>query len=210
MRVISGFGSSSVGVRRGFTLIELLVVISIIGILLGITLPVLSTVQDSARRTACLSNLKQVGAGLEIYRSDHDGILPYALPLHDTVATVQTGSLPEDSILAVLLDVVESAEACICPNDDDIPEIAYARAGGPVGVHCSYEYTAGFLMLQRESQFGDPEPEIAVSRFYEQEAPRDLHVMGDAGDYHPGGPVRDRNAVFFGDWRADWMVWGGG
>ena len=45
--------------RRGFTLIELLVVIAIIAILAAILFPVYARIKESARRTMCLSYLRQ-------------------------------------------------------------------------------------------------------------------------------------------------------
>jgi prepilin-type N-terminal cleavage/methylation domain-containing protein len=53
--------------KRGFTLIELLVVIAIIAILAGLILPVLARARESARRTSCASNLKQIGTCLGLY-----------------------------------------------------------------------------------------------------------------------------------------------
>jgi prepilin-type N-terminal cleavage/methylation domain-containing protein/prepilin-type processing-associated H-X9-DG protein len=47
--------------RRGFTLVELLVVIAIIGVLVAILIPAIQAARESARRTQCSSNLRQVG-----------------------------------------------------------------------------------------------------------------------------------------------------
>ena len=58
--------------KRGFTLIELLVVIAIIAILAAILFPVFQKVRENARRTACLSNLKQIGLGVTQYDQDFD------------------------------------------------------------------------------------------------------------------------------------------
>ena len=62
--------------RSGFTLIELLVVIAIIAILAAILFPVFARARESARKTQCLSNMKQLGNAIMMYTNDYDEYFP--------------------------------------------------------------------------------------------------------------------------------------
>src|SRR2546426_455962 len=62
--------------RGGFTLVELLVVIGIIAVLISILLPTLSKARESAKRTQCLSNLRQIGIYLNIYANTYRQQVP--------------------------------------------------------------------------------------------------------------------------------------
>jgi len=62
--------------RKAFTLIELLVVIAIIAILAAILFPVFAQAKEAAKKTADLSNVKQLGTSIAIYLSDTDDVMP--------------------------------------------------------------------------------------------------------------------------------------
>jgi prepilin-type N-terminal cleavage/methylation domain-containing protein/prepilin-type processing-associated H-X9-DG protein len=65
--------------RRAFTLIELLVVIAIIAILAAILFPVFAQAREQARKSACLSNVKQLGTAIMMYVQDFDEVFPNAV-----------------------------------------------------------------------------------------------------------------------------------
>jgi prepilin-type N-terminal cleavage/methylation domain-containing protein len=62
--------------RKAFTLIELLVVIAIIAILAAILFPVFAQAKMAAKKSADLSNTKQIGIALNLYLADSDDVLP--------------------------------------------------------------------------------------------------------------------------------------
>lgn len=76
-RQATGGGTAPQLQERCFTLIELLVVITIIAILAALLLPALSSSKDTARRTACMNNLKNLGLAMTSYVDDQASFFPY-------------------------------------------------------------------------------------------------------------------------------------
>ena len=61
--------------KEGFTLVECLVVVAIVAILAGILIPVIGSVRESARDTACISNLRQYGIAAQLFLTDHKNVM---------------------------------------------------------------------------------------------------------------------------------------
>jgi len=73
--------------RRGFTLVELLVVIGIIALLIAMLMPTLTKAKEAANVANCLSNLRQIGIGFELYAGLNKGQMPLMVERYWTQGT---------------------------------------------------------------------------------------------------------------------------
>lgn len=94
--------------RPGFTLIELLVVVTIIGVLVGITIPAIYKVKEVSNRVVCNNNLKQIGMAALSYQDQYRQ-LPYAC----TMPYARRGNPPN------IIDIASSIPPLNLINDSN-------------------------------------------------------------------------------------------
>lgn len=116
---------------NAFTLIELLVVIAIIAILAAILFPVFAQAKESAKKSTCLSNAKQLGTATYLYFGDNDDQLMNAVfgPPGATAegGWIYFGTFPANTVTqradgfdakrGSLYPYIKSAEVFVCPSD---------------------------------------------------------------------------------------------
>jgi prepilin-type N-terminal cleavage/methylation domain-containing protein/prepilin-type processing-associated H-X9-DG protein len=130
---------------RAFTLIELLVAIAIVALLAAMLLPVLTRARESARKSVCQSNLRQIGVAFSLYANDHDGFYPcngdpnlwmgrnWRVVIQAYLPGGQMRSLPPGYSQPL---TVQHSDVLLCPSDERAIQV-WERT--------SYAYSASFF-----------------------------------------------------------------
>jgi prepilin-type N-terminal cleavage/methylation domain-containing protein len=142
---------------RGFTLIELLVVIAIIAILAAILFPVFAQAREAARKSACLSNTRQLGTAAMLYVQDNDEFFPMSI----FPASVNGAVHPVTSFDAIL-PYTKNTQVFTCPSEPRAtdwtnflgPGCFNGSIGTSMGNFQYLSYNADYSVIRP----GDPNP----------------------------------------------------
>ena len=173
---------------HGFTLIELLVVIAIIAILAAILFPVFAQARESARRTVCLSNTKQMGLAFAMYAQDYDETTP---------AVIHDSALPEDpDFWYIVQPYVKNVAVFYCPDRtewilDNVGDDCSGQPSNPQQRCIGYGYNWGIVagstlgLVGARVHFSDNghhgyiQPGVSLAAIV---APAQTFAYGDTGD----------------------------
>lgn len=99
---------------KGFTVVEVLVAIAIVAVLAAIAIPATSAILARAKSATCLSNLRQIGVGLQSYLAEHNMQMPELLA--GRRSTSDSGPVIDET----LADYVGDRSVFLCPADASI------------------------------------------------------------------------------------------
>jgi type II secretory pathway pseudopilin PulG len=160
--------------RRAFTLLDVLVSMAVIAILIGLLMPSMSSIHETARRVVCQSNIRQIGMGLLMYADDWKGQLPPSVFLRYDQGVQRTNQSPQNMLTIRL----EAARA------------EYGTAWDGIGLLASMDYLNGPKVFYCPSHRGDnpyskyaptwnnPDGEIVCNYHFRGEGPRSSTRVG--------------------------------
>jgi prepilin-type N-terminal cleavage/methylation domain-containing protein/prepilin-type processing-associated H-X9-DG protein len=171
--------------HRGFTLIELLIVIGIIGVLIGLLFPVVSSAREAAKRAQCASNLRNLGAAMMSYGGENDR----KLPIHTTAGGNNWLWDIARPTRDALLKHGANRNVFYCPNVEREDMDAVWNFGGATG-HTVAGYwflqqrlgagpvsAPGFVLAERDPVKKKYKDKLRVS--FEQERAAELELITD-------------------------------
>jgi prepilin-type N-terminal cleavage/methylation domain-containing protein len=175
--------------KRAFTLIELLVVIAIIAILAAILFPVFAQARESARKTSCLSNTKQVGTAQMMYSQDYDETYVlyanYGSPLLRDDGSVYRAYQPWTQQVQ---PYVKNKDMFLCPDERDLSVTIGSGNSAQKVLYSGYGMNYGYLGKYTPGANSDPNPWIPLSLAAVNKPAQIVFAMDSVGrDYADAG-----------------------
>lgn len=131
--------------RNAFTLIELLVVIAIIAILAAILFPVFAQAKEAAKKTSCLSNMKQFTLGEMMYSGDADDVMVMGWNNGDVVKRSDNSVYRTwNPWTQAIQPYVKNTQLLLCPTNDN-SFITAAESVARTKIYAPYGYNYGYL-----------------------------------------------------------------
>jgi len=169
--------------QSGFSLVELLVVIGVIAVLMGLLMPVLGRARESANRTACMSNMRQLAAGLLQYASDNRGYFPRAsqniVYAVDDWIYYQYGRDPSQGKLVPYCGVPRPDRPGVyrCPSDDPSTHLWYWTdpVNNKVRFNYPYSYSVNYAICKLPGR-----PLVKITQV--RQAPAKILVVDESSD----------------------------
>lgn len=184
-----------------FTLIELLVVIAIIGVLAAMLLPALSRAKGSAKKSACVSNLRQLGLAWRMYLDDHDSRFPDRRDLKESLPggykpwSGWPASDPRAGWAAVVLtELLPQSPVMECPSVRSGPLAQAVQARQFGGADTNTAQRVNYWMWR----FDRKDAPVPLDNFWgktESEAVVQLREANNPQVGQPNGPVQVELAV---------------
>ena len=184
---------------RAFTLVELLIVMAVITILAGLALPVFTSVQEKARITQDLSNLRQLGIATQTYLNDNDGVIFAADQLTTPwVKCLHPKYLPDWKIFQSPMDGRSAAES------ETTAPVSYGLNLNAVGLSFDKIKKSTLFILLAPAQNSD-----AQVKFSGLSAATVLRALSAPGGTATGGSQKKRTSIdaLFADLHSESLPW---